>query len=221
MRTNPDAIRVLIYGDSLTYGKIPWWKRYPVHIRFTGQLQELLGDGYDIIEEWQRWRLLAGENAFYPHRDGLQAFQSICGSHAPINVVVLMLGTNDCNAWQTKSYDDYYRDIQWYQKSLETWCAFLGCQLPHVLLVSPPHIDPVAGEWDPSSKFRWAAEKSHELTAWYARIAEHMQRGYLDMSSVVYPSLIDGIHLDEVGNTQVAKALFESIYLMKLTPWQS
>lgn len=53
MRTQPQAKRILIYGDSLTYGLIPasGGKRYDAATRFTGQLQTVLGDEYDIIEE--------------------------------------------------------------------------------------------------------------------------------------------------------------------------
>lgn len=54
MNRNNKAKRVLCYGDSNTWGRVPSGmgeERYPVDTRWPGILQNLLGENYEIIEE--------------------------------------------------------------------------------------------------------------------------------------------------------------------------
>ena len=54
MITNPDTLRVLCFGDSNTRGAPsddPEYVRLPANRRWTGLLQGLLGDRYDVVEE--------------------------------------------------------------------------------------------------------------------------------------------------------------------------
>ena len=52
MTTNPNAVTILCYGDSNTWGQKPDKSgRYPADTRWTGRLQNQLGDGFAIIEE--------------------------------------------------------------------------------------------------------------------------------------------------------------------------
>ncbi len=65
MNTNPTAKRILCFGDSNTRGYIPggtWWGRYPADVRWTGVLQNLLGNEYEIIEEGRGARLTRYED---------------------------------------------------------------------------------------------------------------------------------------------------------------
>lgn len=56
MNTNISAKRILIYGDSYVFGKIPSGLRYDSATRFTGVMQSYLGSDYEIIEEGLRGR---------------------------------------------------------------------------------------------------------------------------------------------------------------------
>ena len=50
MNTNPNAIRILCYGDSNTHGTIPkTFNRYKINERWTGILQNNLGENLDFI----------------------------------------------------------------------------------------------------------------------------------------------------------------------------
>ena len=96
---------ILCYGDSNTWGCIPRWKdlgvpseRYDQDTRWTGRLSALLGDGYHIIEEG-----LGGRTSIYDFpgeswRNGLPYFQPCLLSHRPLDLVVIMLGTNALHA---------------------------------------------------------------------------------------------------------------------------
>src|SRR5689334_11654512 len=98
MNTNKAAKTILIYGDSFTFAKIPGGLRYDCETRFTGVLQKELGKDYEVIEEGLRGRTVSGENSFFPYRNGLEQFGPIIGSHLPLDLLVLFLGTNDLNS---------------------------------------------------------------------------------------------------------------------------
>ena len=63
MNTNPKAKRILCFGDSNTWGRIPGkkFRRFPVDQRWTGILQKLLGEDYEVIEEGLTARVVVGE----------------------------------------------------------------------------------------------------------------------------------------------------------------
>src|SRR6478672_7408743 len=96
MTTNPDAKRILCFGDSNTWGRIPHVPgRYPVNVRWTGRLQKLLGDNFEIIEEGLGSRTTDLNYAKKPGRNGRAYLTPCLDSHNPLDVVVIMLGTND------------------------------------------------------------------------------------------------------------------------------
>ena len=77
MRTDPDAVRVLCFGDSNTYGAPaddPDYVRLGPDVRWTGRLQGLLGDGYDVIEEGLNGRTTDVDYTDRPHCNGRTYF---------------------------------------------------------------------------------------------------------------------------------------------------
>lgn len=89
---------ILCFGDSNTYGLIPGTKeRYGRDTRWTGLLeQHLYEKGYRIIEEGLCGRTTVFEDELREGRKGAALLPTLLESHAPIDRVVLMLGTNDC-----------------------------------------------------------------------------------------------------------------------------
>ena len=107
MITDPDAVRVLCFGDSNTYGTClresetdgaptgdPDYVRLHADRRWTGVLQRLLGDGYDVIEEG-----LKGARPMWTTRSVRGAtggpLRALSSEPLPLDVVVVMLGGND------------------------------------------------------------------------------------------------------------------------------
>ena len=87
---------ILCFGDSNVYGYMPGdGHRYPRDVRWTGALEQLLGPGYHVIEEGLNGRTTAFVDNLQPWSCGLGAFAAALRSHAPLNAVFIMLGTND------------------------------------------------------------------------------------------------------------------------------
>ncbi|SDM38661.1 GDSL-type esterase/lipase family protein [Allokutzneria albata] len=98
MNTDPTARRVLCFGDSNTFGvrsDAPDEGRWPVDVRWTGRLQEELGEGYEVIEEGLNGRTTDLDEPGRPGRNGRAYLVPCLESHLPVDVVVLMLGLND------------------------------------------------------------------------------------------------------------------------------
>ena len=108
MITDPDAVRILCFGDSNTFGtclrdssiqgsptKDPDYVRLNADRRWPGVLQRLLGDGYDVVEEGLNGRTTDLDDKDRPGLNGRGYFQPCLLSHQPLDVVVIMLGGND------------------------------------------------------------------------------------------------------------------------------
>ncbi len=95
---------ILCFGDSLTWGWIPVKEsaptlRYPYEQRWTGAMAAKLGDGYRIIEEGLSARTTSLDDPNDPRLNGSAYLPAALASHLPLDLVIIMLGTND-----TKSY---------------------------------------------------------------------------------------------------------------------
>jgi lysophospholipase L1-like esterase len=96
MNTNPHARTIVCFGDSNTWGQKPDRSgRYASNERWTGRLQELLGDDYTVVEEGLSGRTVNLDYANKPGRNGRTYFAPCLQSHSPLDAVIIMLGTND------------------------------------------------------------------------------------------------------------------------------
>lgn len=212
MNINPKAKRILIYGDSYTFGKIPGGSRFPNNIRYTGVLQKELGDDYDIIEEGLRGRTLDGENTFFPHRHGFEQFGAIFGSHLPIDLVVLFLGTNDTNSGSHRTPEKIVQGYDHYLERIDWWCDHLVFEKPKVMLIAPPTILEEHSYKIFGDLFKGSEMKVAQLPHLIEKYAQTHDLEFFDCSPVVKVSDVDGIHLDEEGNRLLGEALAQKVF---------
>jgi lysophospholipase L1-like esterase len=206
MNIKLNAKRVMVYGDSLTWGRVAnQFIRYDENTRWTAVAQQELGEGYDIIEEGLRGRFLAGENPFIPDRDGLKQFGPILASQFPLDLVVLFLGTNDTNSKANKTPEDIANALHDYFKTIDAWCEEFQTPRPKVLIVAPPEIDESNLKED--SMFIGGREKSLHLPALYEAIAKQQSAGFFDSSKHTSPGVEDGVHIDDESHKQLGRAI--------------
>lgn len=90
--------QIICFGDSNTWGydgesktRLPWGKRW------TSLVQEkLIGDGVRIIEEDLCGRTTIFEDPLRAGRKGTSLLPVLLETHAVADLLILMLGTNDC-----------------------------------------------------------------------------------------------------------------------------
>ena len=135
--------RVLCFGDSNTYGYDPARDgRYGDDERYPMVLQDLLGDGWSVVEEGLPGRTAVFDDPITEGMNGLRVITPILMSHAPLDTVTIMLGTNDSKgAVRLQFPSDLLGIVRLVKKALHTECWRDNAR-PDVLVIVPPSITP-------------------------------------------------------------------------------
>ncbi|MFA7566861.1 MAG: SGNH/GDSL hydrolase family protein [Alkalispirochaeta sp.] len=200
---------VLCYGDSNTWGYNPVTKgRYDRSLRWTRVLQRLLGDDYEVIEEGQNGRTTVHDDPVEGQKNGMSYLVPCLESHKPVDLVVLMLGTNNLKRRFAEGPGDIARSVGRLVQVVQT-CEFGPAgAAPKVLLLAPP---PVGRLTEFGEIFAGAVEKSRGLGEAYRLIAREKRCGFLDTAGVIRSSDVDGIHLDAVQLSLLAEAVKDAV----------
>ncbi len=215
MNTNPNAVRILCYGDSNTKGTVPGSQgtgRYDSNIRWTGVLQNLLGNDYEIIEEGLGGRTTIIDDDKRYGRNGKTFLPIALESHLPLDIVILALGTNDLKERYGKSIDQVIEGIEELLKIVREIAFNSNNKSSRVILVSPAYIDESAP--GVISNYKGAGLLSQELGPRYRVLADQYTVECVDLSVVVHSSKKDGLHFDPDGHEKVARALYDLIKMI-------
>lgn len=191
--------QILCYGDSNTWGADPadHARRIPWPVRWPGVLQCELGDGYHVVEEGLGGRTTVHDDPLFPGRSGKELLVPALESHAPLDLVVLMLGTNDVSYAHLTAADvaaGVHELAHLVQRS-EAGALGPDGPGPQVLIVCPPPVGPFTGGLNPGL-WDGAEEKSRALPQEYARVASALGCPWLDAGEVISTSPVDGWHLE-------------------------
>ena len=198
---------ILCYGDSNTWGAPPGGSgRHAWNVRWPGFLQELLGSRVRIIEEGLGGRTTCFDDPLSAHRNGLAYLSIALESHSPIDLLIVMLGTNDLKVRFNLTPYAIGQGAAEILKLTKTYEP----AIPSILLVSPPHV--VATEHAENTQaFEGAVKKSQELATHYSHVATQLGCHFFDASSVAKSSEIDGIHLDEKNHELLARGMAKEV----------
>lgn len=215
MLTNKNAKRILVFGDSYVFGKIPGGARYDSESRFTGVLQKTLGDGFDVIEEGLVGRVVDGENRAFQYRNGFPQFGPILGSHFPLDLVIFFLGTNDLNSGSDKSPEEVAKGYEGYMERVTWWSKHLDFPMPKIMIVAPPFINERASYKLFGAIFKGSESRIRKLSKVLEKFARSKDLLFFDSSSVVTVSETDGVYLSKEENKKLGEALAGSILKIK------
>ncbi len=200
---------ILCYGDSNTYGlKSDLLTRYPRDKRWTGILQKRLGEEFYVIEEGLGGRTTVWDDPLEEHKNGKKYLLPCLDSHKPLDLVILMLGTNDLKKRFSVSSFDVSVGMENLVKAVLKSDAGINFERPEVLLVTPVPIHSV-GNRDLDRMLPDGEKKSRELAEYYEAIAKRNHIYYLNPEGMVEVNTLDGIHYTEKGHQQMA-ALIEA-----------
>ena len=214
MNTNSKAKRILCYGDSNTWGWIPssaGLERFSVDERWTGILQNLLGNDYEIIEEGLGGRTTAFEDprSDFPERNGARTLPVILESHLPLNLVILMLGTTDTKEMLNLSTEDTTEGMRKLIRTAKNCKVLKGSLAPKILVVVPPIIK--EGTELTLKLFKGGSAKGYGLIEAYGKLAEDEKVFYLNPSQEIEVDEKEGIHLDVENHKKLAKIIYKAI----------
>lgn len=202
---------ILCYGDSNTFGLMPDLKnRYPYPVRWTGILQRELGDGYRVIEEGLGGRTTVWDDPVEEHKNGKTYLLPCLESHRPIDLVILMLGTNDLKERFHVSSFDIGQSVGNLLKCILHSESGPDFAAPEILLVCPVPIKD-RGNTDLQRMMGEGYRKSLELDGYLKPLAEEMGVAYLNPGDRVAVSQEDGIHYTVEGHARMAELVKEEV----------
>ncbi|WP_197986904.1 GDSL-type esterase/lipase family protein [Nocardia wallacei] len=186
--------------------------RWPIDIRWTGRLQELLGDGYSIIEEGLGGRTTDLDDPERNDRNGLTYFQRCLRSHSPLGIVIIMLGTNDLKARFDRSPDNIAAALDSYVDCIASTAWTRTGGVPVTLLVGPIHLDATKpGFVENSSEYNADSVcKSRALAAVISRLADKRGALFLDASTVAHAGY-DGTHLSSESHESLSRLIAQEV----------
>jgi len=209
--------RILCFGDSLTWGYDPDNRvRFPEDSRWPLVMQSVLGDGYTVIEEGQNGRTIASDDPAEGEKNGLKYIVPCLESQSPLDVVIVMLGTNDCKRKFAYSSMDIAGEMQIMIEKILSHNQFRCKDKFKVILVSPPYIsDAIKDSWlGDSFGYDNSSKLSRELPDWYSQIAEMYGCTFFDASKHVKASDSDGCHMDAENQRKLGRLLAEQVKVL-------
>ncbi len=206
---------IVCFGDSNTHGYCAvTGGRFDEAQRWCCLLQKNLGEDYLVLEEGLSGRTTSFPDPIHEGLCGLDYIYPCLMSHEPVDLLVIMLGTNDtkerfgassaCIGLGLKRLVD---------KAIATKDSWRDGRAD-ILIVTPQNIGPRYVDTEIGATMgKGCAEKSEGLPAEFRKIAELTGCHYLDANQVIAaePNTIDFMHLTEEGHRELADALAERI----------
>jgi len=213
MSANNKQKTILCFGDSNTWGASPeCGVRYDRQTRWPGVLQRELGDGYYVIEEGLPGRNTVWDDPVEGGKNGLKQLLPLIHSHMPLDLLIILLGTNDFkNRFSVSALDISWSIGRLVKAARDSGNPFFG-DAPEVLVICPPPLADMS-----QSPFKdiliGAEEKSRQLPAVLGTFCEENNIRLFNAGDVVQTSPVDGVHW-EVGEhlkfgAAVAKKVLE------------
>lgn len=200
---------VLCYGDSNTYGFNPVnGLRYPKDVRWTGRLQEMLGEDYIVVEEGCNGRTTVFEDPAEGWKKGLDYLRPCLNTHKPVDIVILMLGTNDLKELFNANAKEVAKGAEELVKVIQSFTVEKQGFAPEVILVSPPEIEEGVCQSAFSASFGLrAVQESQKLAGYYREVADRNACLFLNAAQHIRPSSADCLHLGPDGHATLAVTL--------------
>lgn len=207
--------RILCYGDSNTWGHDPdnGGLRIPEQYLWTSVLQQELGSDFKIIDEGLPGRSTAWDMNFDPSFNGYKYFVPCLNSHFPLDLIIIMLGTNDLQQYMHISPAQTCAELKNYISYIRSSASEKNIKQPQILLVSPIKIEnsiidneifnPIFGDEAP--------KKSILLIQEIEKTASECGVLYMRASDYAKASDSDGLHMNKDNHVIFGKALSKYI----------
>lgn len=219
-----DKIQILCYGDSNTWGCIGRWvesalpsERYDPAHRWPCVLQSELGDAANVVAEG-----LGGRTTIYARegeefKNGESFLLTCLRSHRPLDLVIIMLGTNDLQVKKDITAEELPNGISRLVDIVQQdkVAGRSAPEPPKVLIIAPVDVRPSSPEGRVLVYDKFRREIGRELSLMfpevYRKVAEEKGCFFLNAQEHAVPGPADGVHLDPESHVRLGKAVAEMV----------
>lgn len=201
--------QVLVYGDSLSWGIVPGTRqRLPFGQRWPGILEAELckaGVPVRVFENCLNGRRSTTADPIKPGRDGLHGIGQVVEAHSPLDLIIVLLGTNDFQVSPGFNAGDAAQGVAELVQAMREAPLEPGMAVPPILVVAPPPIGEPKGAM--AEKFLGARERCDGLAAALSAMCAPSNCLFFDAGSVIKASRVDGVHIDADQHVRLGRAL--------------
>lgn len=203
---------IVCFGDSNTYGTPGMpnptsWGRFGRDERWPGVMSLALGAGFEIIEEGLPGRTTVHDDPIEgADKNGLKALPMVLGSHRPIDLLVICLGTNDLKARFAVTADDIAASVGLLVQTAQASQAGPDGHPPKILVIVPA---PILEVGCLAGHFRGGADTSMSFGRCFAAVTQQLGVTLLDAGTLIASDPLDGIHLAKEAHAILGRAVAE------------
>ena len=206
---------VLCYGDSLTWGvNAETDRRHAYEDRWPSVLQKGLGHGVRVIPEGLNGRTTVyDDHSADCDRNGARMLPTILHTHAPLDLVIILLGTNDLKPIFANNAVIVGHGVKRLVEIVRHHAWPVEAEGPEILIVSPPALC----ETDHAllgPMFAGRVAEARNLASVYRDLADELGCGFFDAGSVARTTPLDGVHMDAENTRAVGRGLEPIVRMM-------
>ncbi|GHA11740.1 arylesterase [Devosia pacifica] len=200
---------ILAYGDSLTYGASPIkdGPRHAYEDRWPTALEAALGGSARVIAEGLGGRTTVfDDHSSLADRNGARLLPTLLDSHKPLDLVIIMLGTNDLKIYINGTAFGAAMGIKRLIQIVRQHPYDAGQPVPQVVVVAPP-LTVETDNADLHAMFAPRADEAKLFDHYYSRVAMEAGAGYFNAATVATADARDGVHLDAENTRAIGTGL--------------
>ena len=206
---------IVCFGDSNTHGyRSEDQGRFPLSERWPGILQELLGPEYDVKEEGLSGRTFAFDDPLFEGLNGRRAIEPVLYTHEPVDLLIVMLGTNDTKERFSLTATNIARSLEFFLEKAtcgRAKAAFTNA-VPNLLVIAPPPIGEGYKHTDCAEDMGKDCDvKSARVGGYLKEVCERLGIPFMDAAQIpgVQMNTVDYMHLTKDAHRALAEAVAE------------
>ena len=199
--------RILCFGDSNTYGYSPDGQRYAEDSIWPGIMGKLLGDRFEVVADGKNGRTIAFDDPYMEGCNGMRDIEASLEANAPLDLVVLMLGTNDLK----KYFDATPAQIA---ENLKQMCELIQQKTDAKILIASPMLLGDEIEFSPTLSLEFGRAQidySFDFAPQFSKVAKEVGAGFIDLAVVAMSSGADCLHLMPEEHEQIGAAMKDKV----------
>lgn len=200
--------KILCFGDSNTYGFIPQSGfRYDINTRWTGILQTLCNNEFEITEAGCNNRTAFIDNPAGINQTGYKTLPEYLKTNF-FDIIILAIGINDLQRFFNPTLNEF-------EQGMEKLIQITKNLSPKskIILICPSKLN-LAGINNGIFSYQFdkiSVEKSGKLSPIYKSLAEKHKCHFIDLNNIVEVSPLDGLHFSPKSHKTIAENLYKNL----------